>query len=238
MVYLSQLELNPRNRSVLKALADTHLMHRMLTCSLPDADKGEIGRFLYRIEVGHGSVRVLAQSEALPKWVALGEALISIQGPQEMNWQNEDKSSKFTIGQQFRFRLRANPTFRAGKDSPATDRGKRLAILDRAGQLAWLERKGVQAGFIIAPLPEGAEWFDPFGDEPEARAQVHIIPLGFCSGIRNSTEYTMTIKHYSVQFDGILQVTDPEALVRAVESGIGSAKGFGFGLLSLARIRG
>ena len=38
----------------------------------------------------------------------------------------------------------------------------------------------------------------------------------------------------AVQFDGVLQVTDPDKLVAAVETGIGSAKGFGFGLLSLA----
>jgi CRISPR system Cascade subunit CasE len=39
----------------------------------------------------------------------------------------------------------------------------------------------------------------------------------------------------SVQFDGLLQVLDPDALWHTVQAGVGSAKGFGFGLLSLAR---
>lgn len=43
------------------------------------------------------------------------------------------------------------------------------------------------------------------------------------------------IPHFGVRFDGLLCVTDPETLVEAVRQGIGPAKAFGFGLLSLAR---
>jgi CRISPR system Cascade subunit CasE len=42
--------------------------------------------------------------------------------------------------------------------------------------------------------------------------------------------------HGGVQFRGILEVTDRERLIQTYESGIGSAKGFGFGLLLLAPI--
>jgi CRISPR-associated protein Cas6/Cse3/CasE subtype I-E len=41
----------------------------------------------------------------------------------------------------------------------------------------------------------------------------------------------------SVRYDGILTVTDPEQFQAAVVQGIGSAKGFGFGLLSVAPLR-
>jgi CRISPR system Cascade subunit CasE len=43
------------------------------------------------------------------------------------------------------------------------------------------------------------------------------------------------LTHHAVRFDGLLVVTDPERLRHALRAGIGSAKGFGFGLLSLAR---
>ena len=46
------------------------------------------------------------------------------------------------------------------------------------------------------------------------------------------TTHNLTL--LAVRFDGVLQVTDPDQLVEAVRHGIGSAKGFGFGLLSLA----
>ena len=41
---------------------------------------------------------------------------------------------------------------------------------------------------------------------------------------------------FGVRFDGVLQVTDVGALVEAVRGGIGPAKAFGFGLLSLAPV--
>ena len=41
----------------------------------------------------------------------------------------------------------------------------------------------------------------------------------------------------SVQFDGLLRVTDPDRLRETVRKGIGSGKGLGFGLLSLAPAR-
>ena len=42
--------------------------------------------------------------------------------------------------------------------------------------------------------------------------------------------------HGGVQFRGILEVTDPERFIETYQSGIGSAKSFGFGLLLLAPI--
>lgn len=38
----------------------------------------------------------------------------------------------------------------------------------------------------------------------------------------------------AVRFDGLLEVTDPGKFLETLRAGIGSAKGFGFGLLSLA----
>ena len=42
----------------------------------------------------------------------------------------------------------------------------------------------------------------------------------------------------AVRFEGVLEVTDPTAFCKTVENGIGSGKGFGFGLLSVAPLGG
>jgi CRISPR system Cascade subunit CasE len=42
------------------------------------------------------------------------------------------------------------------------------------------------------------------------------------------------LKLFAVRFDGLLEVVDPAAVREAVRRGIGSGKGLGFGLLSLA----
>jgi hypothetical protein len=43
------------------------------------------------------------------------------------------------------------------------------------------------------------------------------------------------LKLYAVRFDGLLQVVDPQRVLETVRRGIGSGKGLGFGLLSLAK---
>jgi CRISPR system Cascade subunit CasE len=42
------------------------------------------------------------------------------------------------------------------------------------------------------------------------------------------------IQFSAARFDGVLQISDADLFTDALESGIGSAKGFGFGLLSVA----
>jgi CRISPR system Cascade subunit CasE len=42
------------------------------------------------------------------------------------------------------------------------------------------------------------------------------------------------IRYRAVRYDGVLTVTDSDRLLQTASGGIGSAKSFGFGLLSLA----
>ena len=90
--------------------------------------------------------------------------------------------------------------------------GKRLPLRQEQEQMTWLQRKGTLHGFQIL----------------QARVRQDIRTQA-------RTADGHTAYHEGVTFDGILQVTDAVALQTALECGIGSAKGFGFGLLSLAR---
>ena len=115
----------------------------------------------------------------------------------------------FSAGQLLSFRLRANPV-RRDKAS-----GDRQGLLQEDQQRGWLDRKGETGGFRVV--------------------RCHVIPEGPLSirQRRGGTEHDVSL--LSVRFEGLLQVTDPRALRRTLEQGIGPAKGFGFGLLSLAR---
>ncbi|MFQ5614487.1 MAG: type I-E CRISPR-associated protein Cas6/Cse3/CasE, partial [Anaerolineae bacterium] len=110
---------------------------------------------------------------------------------------------------------RANPTKRLFRDDPERKlkKGQRLGLFKEEEQQAWLQRKGQQGGgFIVL----GAT----------------IISEGFSRG---RTKEKHKFKHFAVRFDGLLQVTDPDRFLKTVRRGIGSGKGLGFGLLSLAR---
>lgn len=92
--------------------------------------------------------------------------------------------------------------------NPTFKRGKRrLAWLQPEDHLAWLERQGSRRGFSLTVVQAEAQGFSRSSH-------------GFsCHGVR---------------FDGVLVVTEPKAFVESVVRGIGSAKAFGYGLLSLA----
>lgn len=114
----------------------------------------------------------------------------------------------FSEGQVLNFRLRANPVKR---DS---ETGKRLGLLEEEDQREWLDRKGRRNGFRVV--------------------RCHVIPEGLQEFVRRSGGSERDITLLSVRFEGVLQVTEPDALRAAVEDGIGPAKAFGLGLLSLA----
>ena len=46
-----------------------------------------------------------------------------------------------------------------------------------------------------------------------------------------------SIPHVGVRFDGVLEVTDVAAFTETLAGGIGSAKAFGFGYLTVAPLR-
>jgi len=58
---------------------------------------------------------------------------------------------------------------------------------------------------------------------------------GTVNGYIRRDEERHKLKLLAVQFDGLLQVTDPKRLSETVRQGVGSGKAMGFGLLSLAR---
>jgi CRISPR system Cascade subunit CasE len=114
---------------------------------------------------------------------------------------------RLEAGQACRFRLLANPTVKRD--------GKRQGLLHVEDQQAWLVRKLAAAGMQlvqVTAMPQGLQYSSK-GSQPGTGAQTHLAVL----------------------FEGLLRVGDPLQARAALEQGIGAAKGYGFGLLSLAR---
>ena len=122
----------------------------------------------------------------------------------------EMKEVHLTIqaGQRCRFRLLANPTVKRD--------GRRLGLLKEEDQRAWLERKLTEAGAGLVGC-----W---------------VVDRRLQKSEQNPAKEVAAQVHLAVLFEGALQVIDPDRLAAAVAAGIGAAKGYGFGLLSLARI--
>jgi CRISPR system Cascade subunit CasE len=220
-MYLSKLTLNPRNEQAQTDLASPYELHRTLGKAFEDADserhRARHG-VLFRIEeAGHRGAPVLVQSTSAPDWSRLPQGyVLRLDGPKAFE-------PAFGEGQHLRFRLVANPIRRVridGKEHP-----RRLALVHpeakdgvETGYLDWLGRQAATFGFAVVEVADV-----PFRLDRKRRVGAEEIAKA-------------RIPHFGVRFDGVLRVTEPNRLAEAVRKGIGPAKAFGFGLLSLAPI--
>jgi CRISPR system Cascade subunit CasE len=231
---------------VQRDLGDPYQMHRTILHGFPTGkvevkrnDDGAVG-VLYRVDAQpqSGLPILLVQSQVAPDWSFLqAETFQNYLLPTDP-WQGDENPAvkarmiEFQPEQLLAFRLRANPTRRLGKTA-ASNIGKRVGIYEEEKQLDWLQRKAEQSGFRLlrTQIVQGdkLQW--------EELRQIE----------RRKTEENNTNQPdekrppktgvLEVQFDGILQVTDPTAFLTAIQAGIGSGKAFGFGLLSVAPMR-
>lgn len=242
-MYLSQLLLNPRNAQVRTELARPYELHRTLLRAFPQGGVGvardgdDAAGVLFRVDESPRNHRivVLVQSKTAPDWSFLdgkrdarGHAYLlpaPLIGDGKLNPATTefDVSKKIHAGQTLAFRLRANPTKRLGK-SAGDDHHKRVGIYDEDKQLEWLREK----------LEGNPEKHRPPSGFHIVRAMVSRDEKIENQEAIHRDNRTHDLKLLSVLFDGILQVADVERASQAIERGVGSAKGFGFGLLSLA----
>ncbi len=219
-MYLSRLLLNPRSRQVQREARDPYQQHRTVMSGFPETLPDE-ERVLYRLDIQPrtGQMALLVQSQTGPDWgeLAATEYLL----PPDPFYDLPNPAVKavdlsFQTGQILGFRLRANPVKRLFKDIPDKNlkKGQRIGLFEEADQLAWLQRKADDHGFGVG--------------------HVHIVDEGFHGG---KTRDDRKLKFFAVRFEGHLRVTDPDAFLEAVKQGIGPAKAFGCGLLSLAPVR-
>lgn len=105
--------------------------------------------------------------------------------------------------------------------------GKRVPLVKQDDLRAWLMRKGevrCRHEETGVEIPGGFRLVDGKPLEISPMVECHFRKKG-------DNAY-----HGGVQFRGTLEVTDRERFVQTYQAGIGSAKGFGFGLLLLAPI--
>jgi len=211
-MYLSRLTINTRSPVALRALSDPYAMHQLVWSAFPDREQGGTGRVLFRLEPladGRPPV-VLVQSQREPAWEPLEQTGC-------LTSECKPSSPMVSRGQRLRFRLRANPTARRVFSPPVPEgmpkpSGTRIGVYGEEAQRRWLEAKAEKYGFRLLDC--------------------RVLDRGFV--VSRKPGHGDPIRHLCVDFEGVLQVTDPKGFLAALESGIGSAKGFGFGLLSVA----
>ena len=228
----SRLIINTRSREVARDLADRQQLHRTILSAFPDgaavAPRESFG-ILFRIDYRKGGpAALLIQSREKPDWNALPRGYLST--PAESKdisaaWNGINKDAVL------RFRLRANPTRKIETKTRADGirrNGKRVELRTEQEQLIWLRRKGEDGGFEIVSVRTAPQVADVrVSDEGTIGGFRSSLPVSGANGKRRLT-------FASVLFEGKLRVIDPVKFRGTLEHGMGSAKAYGFGLLSIA----
>lgn len=209
-MYLSQLLLDPASRRVQSELSNRYELHRTLTAQFPTNQLSEIN-LLYRLEIPerhvYQPITLLVQTGVEPDWSELAESGLLMNSPQVKTF-----DPVLPAGTRYYFRLMSNPTMRTKQPY---GKSKRVGLYTAEAQIEWFQRKAHQGGFTVETM--------------------NLSDLGMVESIKKKNNQIYHIQHFAVQFDGLLSVTDPQLFKLTLVKGIGSAKAFGFGLLSLAK---
>jgi CRISPR system Cascade subunit CasE len=228
MSWLARLEFDAEI-AYAEGISDSYAWHKRLWegCfpSAPDAKRD----FLTRIDQIEGAFRLwlLAQRKPVrPQWC-----------PPE-DFALKEIASSFLSHQYYAFDLRANPVKTIVQRGPNGEtllrsdgkrkQGKRVPLVKPEELRAWLVQKGKarcrdkETGLDV---PGGFRIVEEKPLEISPMVESHFRKKGQAG------------YHGGVQFRGILEVTDPVKFIETYQSGIGSAKSFGFGLLLLAPVK-
>ncbi|ANZ43041.1 type I-E CRISPR-associated protein Cas6/Cse3/CasE [Lentzea guizhouensis] len=217
-MFLSKLMINVRSREFRRDYANVHEMHRSIMSAYPDTldeTPARLGhKILWRLDAAQIGYAQYVQSQTAPDWSNLPVGRLA--APAEVRPLGPVLNA-IAAGRMFAFRLVANPTWstHGGKER---DVRKRHAHKTSESQIEWLVRRGERHGFVIPTTRSG---------EPD----VAPSPVSTLIGQKKDTG---RITVAPVRFDGHLVITDAAAFTDAVINGVGPAKAYGCGLISIA----
>ncbi|MCD0447508.1 type I-E CRISPR-associated protein Cas6/Cse3/CasE [Glycomyces sp. A-F 0318] len=219
MLFLARISLNPTHRDVQRDLGDAAQMHTTLMRLLPDgmgADPRKQANLLFRVENGPTGTTVLAQATQPlhPERLPTGYATADVKDITGL-------LHAVQKGTAVRYRVDLNPTKSERRNTPTTDapasgrpprpRGTVRALSGPAADTWWRQRAADSGLDLHTLLPTNPAW------PPR----------------RNTGADRTTIQFTLCRYEGIGTITDPDRLRIALTEGIGRAKPYGAGLLSL-----
>lgn len=265
-VYLSKLVLNPTCPEVYRDISNVVQMHKTICSAFDDLGKEASPRsgynLLYRLETdaNAGSISLLVQCEMekQPAWDRINEALhtryIASHQTTSLSW----LFPLLVNGATCKFRLYANAVKRPRPEKHLTEEEKkafkpgktnRIPLVKEEQRIKWLIKQGKGTrqfpghGFdlvkvnVVMKTGEKQDGCGFFELAVSAQQDKH--------GNEDATWMTPwdgrvgknLVKIKGVTFDGLLKITDQDRFANAVKHGIGPAKAYGCGLLSVLPLK-
>ncbi|MHC5902800.1 type I-E CRISPR-associated protein Cas6/Cse3/CasE [Streptomyces sp. S6] len=230
-MYLTRFRINTARSGARRLLGSPNFMHGAVNMAFPDPPPrdGTGPRVLWRVDPAPaGRADLFIVSPNRPDLTHLVEEA-GWPGLPEPGWTTfayDEFLDRLTPGTTWSFRLTANPVHsirRAvdSRDSPT----KRAAHVTPRHQIGWLLQRQRNAGFEVVEAPSG--------DGRHHEVIVHDrMPLQFNKA--GTATGRPEVRFTRVTFDGRLRVTDADVFRRTLTNGLGKAKAYGCGLMTLA----
>lgn len=222
-MWFSSISINLQKRMGRTLLGNRQEMHKaVLQAFPPDAVEEADGRVLWRLDSEKHRHTLYVVSPVEPDFTHIMEKA----GWVSQTWSSISYDSflqKLRVGQQWGFRLQANPVKR---QFVSGGRGKILPHVTPDQQIQWLVERSGDLGFSLL-------------DVESERALVSVTrqeDLRFSRHDKNLGGRRKQVTLRNVQFDGVLKVTDANMLSSTLTGGIGKGKAYGCGLLTLRRL--
>lgn len=214
-MYITSIDIDTTRRNAKHLLASPQRMHAAVMNACKPSSAETDGRVLWRLDSWPKRTALIILSPTAPDMHDLQEqAGILERGAS--NWQTHDYTpvmQNISDGDRYRFRLTANPTHTGFVEK--TGRKQRLGHVTVAQQLDWLISREDRLGVSFSVDGENT---------------VQLVNRGVKMFKRGQNDVTLT----TVTYQGVLVIDNKEMFVQAVAQGIGPAKAYGCGLLTLA----
>jgi len=226
-MYLTRMFLDHTSRNVRFDAANPDGLHKTVMRLFPDhvgiEPRKTLG-ILHRLdESADGRLVLHVQSRSRPEFAKLLQGyLLDLRRDPDLLHSGVDENpavrdvsterGAIRPGDRFLFRLKANTTRKIGtKSAPDGQRvnGRRVPVRGEGERIDWLSRHAASGGFEVSGVR-----------------------------VRELAAQGRSARFAGALFDGLLEVKEPAQFCAQVEAGVGPAKAFGFGLLSLRRAAG
>ncbi|KAB8169842.1 type I-E CRISPR-associated protein Cas6/Cse3/CasE [Streptomyces sp. 3MP-14] len=237
-MYLTRFRLNTGRPGARRLLASPHQMHGAVNMAFPDPQPrdGQGPRVLWRVDSEHpADTKLYIVSPERPDLTHLKEQAgwPTLEAPGWSTFLYGEFLNDLREGDIWGFRLTANPVHHIRRPEDSADiPTKRTAHRTARHQTGWLMKQRERAGFDIVRRP------------PERRANEHddglelIVrdhqPLRFHRS--DERQRGTEVRFTRVTFDGRLRITDLAKFRRTLTHGLGKAKAYGCGLITLAPV--
>ena len=226
-MFLTKIDLAPERRLARKYLGSPQAMHAVVMGATGGNIGDGPGRVLWRVD--RGTTTALYILSPLEPDCSQLVAEVGAAGTQARTLDYSPFLASLDAGQLWACRLAANPSYSASR-GPGV-RGQRYGHVTVEQQRQWLVERAPRHGFELMPV----DHVDDEGSDGAVMVVHRERPV--FNRRRSEGEGRDRVTINRTVYEGVLRITDPESLRRALIAGIGRSKAYGCGLMTLARVR-